>query len=46
MDTNERGAITVPDVLMQLFGAPFDRTTFGTGGTSVHRRTHRVIHPC
>jgi hypothetical protein len=28
MDTNERGAITVPDVLMQLFGAPFRLRTY------------------
>ena len=28
MDTNERGAITFPDVLMQLFGAPFRLRTY------------------
>ena len=28
MDTNERGAITVPDVLMQLVGAPFRPRTY------------------
>jgi hypothetical protein len=28
MDTNERGAITVPDVLTQLFGAPFRLRTY------------------
>ena len=28
MDTNERDAITVPDVLMQLFGAPFRLRTY------------------
>jgi hypothetical protein len=28
MDTNERGSITFPDVLMQLFGAPFRPRTY------------------